>query len=152
VVAGGRDVTVPAPLEELPLLVRAGAVLPLLPADVDTLAPYGPGAGAVALAERRSRIELVAFPRGRSEARPYGTERVVSSERRGRRWVLRIEGTRRRAYRVQAALASLRRPFRPCSVRRGGGRRVRFTSRGGVVRFAVRGRDLRVEVRGCRRR
>ena len=29
VLAGGRDVTLPAPLDELPLLVRAGAVLPL---------------------------------------------------------------------------------------------------------------------------
>ena len=40
----GAGTRCPAPLDELPLLVRAGAVLPLLPADVDTLAPYGRGA------------------------------------------------------------------------------------------------------------
>ena len=34
----GARVTVPAPLDELPLLARAGTLLSLLPADVDTLA------------------------------------------------------------------------------------------------------------------
>lgn len=37
-VEGGRYVTVEAPLDEIPLFVRAGAVLELLPARVDTLA------------------------------------------------------------------------------------------------------------------
>src|SRR5262249_33574100 len=36
-IAGRTRVTVPAPLDELPLFVRAGAVVPLLPPDVDTL-------------------------------------------------------------------------------------------------------------------
>jgi proline iminopeptidase len=36
--AGRRVYFLPAALDELPLLVRAGAVIPLLPADVDTLA------------------------------------------------------------------------------------------------------------------
>jgi hypothetical protein len=154
-VEGGGDFTIPAPIEELPLLVRAGAILPLLPADVDTLAPY-PAAGAVSLADRRSRLELVAFPRGWSEARPFGTERVVSSEKRGRRWVLRIEGARRRTYSVQAALRALRRPFRPCAVRVAtiGRRSARLPRRAwayrrGVLRLAVTGRRLRVEVRGA---
>ncbi len=162
-VDGGGDSTVPAPIEELPLLVRAGAVLPLLPADVDTLAPYR-APGAVSLDDRRDRMELLAFPRGWSAARVFEDERVVSSEKRGRRWVLRIEGSRTRRYAVQAALGSLRRPFRPCSVKattlragstragRAARRRVRFTATGGVTRFEVRGRRLRVEVRGCARR
>ncbi|HEX2086001.1 MAG TPA: TIM-barrel domain-containing protein [Solirubrobacteraceae bacterium] len=145
-VEGGGDFTVPAPIDELPLLVRAGAVLPLLPADVDTLAPYA-APGVVSLEDRRSRLELLVFPRGWSEARPFGTERVVSSEKRRRTWVLRIEGARRRTYAVQAGLGTLRRPFRPCAVR-ANRRRVRFTARGGVLRFAVRGRRVRVEARG----
>ena len=37
VIAGGQTVTRPAPLETLPLLVRAGALVPLLRPDVDTL-------------------------------------------------------------------------------------------------------------------
>ena len=53
----------PAPLGELPLLARAGSVLPLLPADVDTLAPYG--RDLVHLRDRRGRLSLLAFPRGR---------------------------------------------------------------------------------------
>jgi alpha-glucosidase len=151
VVEGGGEFTIAAPIEELPLLVRAGAVLPLLPADVDTLAPYR-APGAVSLADRRDRLELLAFPRGWSATHPYGRDRVVSSEKRGRRWVLRIEGERRRTYGVQAALGALRRPFRPCAVvanRRRLPRRA-WSFAGGVLRFAVRGRRLRAEVRGCR--
>ena len=52
---GRHEETVPAPLDELPLMVRAGAVLPLLPADVDTLAVVRAGADAVpALAPARA--------------------------------------------------------------------------------------------------
>src|SRR5215208_7863583 len=59
VLRGGRTVTVPAPLDELPLLARAGTILPLLPADVDTLAPYG-GKDVVKLADRYDRLRLLA--------------------------------------------------------------------------------------------
>jgi sulfoquinovosidase len=157
-VEGGGDFTIPAPIEELPLLVRAGAVLPLLPADVDTLAPYR-AAGAVSLEDRRDRLELLAFPRGWSEARPFGRERVVSSEKRRRVWVMRIEGARSRTYGVQAALGALRRPFRPCAVYAGRDPRARrrvhrgaWSFRDGVFRTSLRGRKLRLEVRACRKR
>jgi alpha-glucosidase len=40
-VDGGREVTVPAPLEEIPIFVRAGAAIPLLAADVWSLAAPG---------------------------------------------------------------------------------------------------------------
>jgi alpha-D-xyloside xylohydrolase len=36
---GGRRVTIPAPLTKLPLLVKDGAMVPLLDASIDTLAP-----------------------------------------------------------------------------------------------------------------
>ena len=49
-----RADTLPAPLGELPLLARAGSVLPLLSADVDTLAPYGDD--LVHLRDRRGRL------------------------------------------------------------------------------------------------
>ncbi len=39
IVQGGADVTLPAPLEQLPVLLRAGALLPLLRDTIDTLAP-----------------------------------------------------------------------------------------------------------------
>ena len=41
VIEGGCYVTVEAPLSEIPLFVRAGAEIELLPADVDTLADVG---------------------------------------------------------------------------------------------------------------
>ncbi len=66
---GGAERTLPAPLGELPLLARAGSVLPLLPADVDTLAPYG--RGLVHLRDRRGRLNLLAFPRGRWRGRMF---------------------------------------------------------------------------------
>ena len=55
-------------LGELPLLARAGALLALLPPDVDTLARYGDRSASVSLGERERRRVLLAFPRGRSSA------------------------------------------------------------------------------------
>ena len=57
-------ITVPAPLDELPLLARAGTLLALLPPDVDTLADYGDRSAATSLAEAAGRRVLIAFPRG----------------------------------------------------------------------------------------
>jgi len=124
---GGRPVTLPAPLDELPLLVRAGAVLPLLPPDVDTLADTGSArtsnvaGGArrarktVGLSERDHRLELLAFPRGVSSTRLYRDERISSRETRDG-WELRIEGDATRDYRLQASLATLERAIEPCRV------------------------------------
>ena len=96
-------------------MVRAGAVLPLLPADVDTLASYGPGPDAVPLSARRGRLDLIAFPRGRWRGTFLRGEKLRSVVR-GKRWDLVIRGKRTRRYVVQAAL-----PFKAC----GGGRIVR---------------------------
>ena len=83
VLAGRRLAKLPAPLDELPLLIRAGAVLPLLPADVDTLASYGPGANAVPLsrAARAARPDRLS---ARSVARHLprrGAARVARAPR-----------------------------------------------------------------------
>jgi alpha-glucosidase len=152
---GGGRVTVPAPLEELPMLVRAGSVIPMLPAAVDTLAGYGAGArGVVRLADRRRRLELLAFPRGRSAAPVGEGGRVVSkADRRG--WRLLLEGSGSKRYRLRASLATLRRPFEPCAVTLGGRplpeRRWSYRPGGRLldVRFGAGGRRtaLRVERR-----
>jgi alpha-glucosidase (family GH31 glycosyl hydrolase) len=149
VLAGAREATVPAPLEELPLLVRAGAVLPLLPADVDTLAAYGPGRGAVALSRRRGLMELIAFPRGRWRGGFHHGEALRSVERRGR-WLLTVRGRRARRYSVQASLATLRRPFRPCSVTAGGRPvRFRYDRRARALRFTFAARAATATVEAC---
>jgi sulfoquinovosidase len=149
---GGRNLTLPAPLDELPLLVRAGAVLPLLPPDVDTLAPEGSSAGLIHLAERRDAMRLLAFPRGSSRSELAGGESITSTEsggkRRGkgkkksrkkraaaakqrtkrsiaRRWTLEIDGSRRRSYELQASMSTLESPFKPCRVKLKGKRLLR---------------------------
>ena len=59
--------TLPAPLGQPPLLLRAGAVLPLIGADVDTLSPYGRGR-ARAPGRPPDRLRLLAVPRGRTRS------------------------------------------------------------------------------------
>jgi hypothetical protein len=90
VMRGGRTVRARARLDELPLYVRAGAVIPMLPADVSTLSDFGAG-NVVRLADRRDQMRLLAFP-----ARPDAT------------WTLNLAGPRRR-YTLEAA-------FRACAV------------------------------------
>jgi alpha-glucosidase (family GH31 glycosyl hydrolase) len=154
-VRGGRDAKVRAPLDELPLLAKAGTILPLLSPDVDTLADYGAGAdGVVRLADRRGRLHLLAFPRGSSEAAfNANDERLVSKEGR-RRWTLRVEGAQRRTYRLQASMATLRRPFVPCGasvagrpLRRGSG--WSWSRRTRVLRATFRTTRGTLTVRGC---
>jgi alpha-glucosidase (family GH31 glycosyl hydrolase) len=154
VLRGARSVGLPAPLGELPLLVRAGAVLPLLSADVDTLAGYGHGRGLVHLGDRRDRLSLLAFPRGSSVGRFYGGERVLSREAplgRPPSWQLSVLGKRVRTYRVQASLAVLARRFVPRRLVVNGRavprRRWHYDRRTRVLKFAARGRVVRVSVR-----
>jgi alpha-glucosidase (family GH31 glycosyl hydrolase) len=114
--AGRRELTVRAPLERLPMMIRAGAIIPLLPADVDTLAPYGRGRGLVHLGDRAGRMHLLAFPRGRSSTRMNEHERLRSRELDGEGWRLRIRGARTRTYDLEAAFAALKDPFRPRAI------------------------------------
>jgi alpha-glucosidase (family GH31 glycosyl hydrolase) len=113
--SGDREVTVPAPLAELPLLVRAGAVLPMLPPDVDTLTAL-PGDGrTVRFADRASELRLLAFPRGMTESRFHETGRLLSTEGDGS-WRLDVRGGRSYTVRLQASMSTLRHPFVPCRV------------------------------------
>ncbi|MBN1528548.1 MAG: glycoside hydrolase family 31 protein [Thermoleophilaceae bacterium] len=147
--SGGRDVTLPAPLGELPLLARAGTLLTLLPPEVDTLASYGDSAPVTSLAERAGRRVLVAFPRGDSSARLEDGGELRSSERHGR-WRLSLRARSHVSWDLQASLSTLRRPFRPCDVRLDG-RRVpwSYDAARGVLsaRFGARRGEL--SVRAC---
>jgi alpha-glucosidase (family GH31 glycosyl hydrolase) len=154
VLEGGREVKVPAPLEELPLMVRAGALIPLVSSDVDTIADGGSGAGLVHLRDRRRQLRIIAFPRGRSRA-SLGPGIRAGSVTRRRRWTLRIRSSAKRRYRLQASLATLRRPFRPRCVtvrgRRLTHRRWRYDRASRVLRaaFKLRSGGL-VVARRCR--
>jgi alpha-D-xyloside xylohydrolase len=153
VLAGGGVHTVPAPLDELPLLVRAGATLAMLPADVDTLADYGAGApGLVRLADRQRALQLIAFPRGTSEGRFGKAGRYTSTEAPGK-WTLNVRAERRSTVTLQATMRTLQAPFVPCSVLVN--RRAlpadawTFDPATGVLRATVEGRSLRVEATAC---
>ncbi len=137
-----------APLGELPLLARAGAVVPMLPDSVESLTDYGGKGGPVTLRDRRHRLDLLAFPRGRSSSPLAGGGKITSIERRGR-WKLEIKSAERRhRYDLQASTTTLERPFRPCRVTLDGRalpkRAWRFDREQGklLVRFAARSARL----------
>jgi alpha-glucosidase (family GH31 glycosyl hydrolase) len=157
-VRGKRTRTIDAPLDELPLMVHAGALLPLLPADVDTLANRYAGAhtsrgragGLTSLRDRKKRLELMAFPRGRSASRFYGDERLRSRELHGK-WRLKINGKIRRHYKIEASLAALRHPFEPQSVTVKGKplskKRWNYSHRKRLLSLEVRARRANIAVR-----
>jgi sulfoquinovosidase len=129
---GGRDVEVPAPTDQLPLFVRAGAVLPLLPADVQTLSDYG--TGVVHLRDRTHQRALIAWPvpgLPASQAAPADDASVRSGMHGRATWVLRVHERLRRRFDLQVAL-----PQRPCRVT-AAGRPVRLRYARGVLRASV---------------
>ncbi len=152
---GGAEHTLPAPIEELPLLVRAGSVLPLLPPGVDTLARTGTDpAGVTSLAERRGRLDLLAFPRGRRSAR-FGLAGKVRSVASRRSWTLRVSAPSRQRVSLQAAMSANRHAFRVCRVERNG-RKLRrsrwsFTRRTGVLIARFAGKRVTLRASACRR-
>jgi len=133
-VAPGQT-TVPAPLGNPPLLLRAGAVLGLLPADVDTLSPYA-GPGIVRASDRRAVRHVIAVPRGRASER-LGDGASASYAEGRRRLVLRLRARRRTTWDVELSVAALRRPFTPRRVR--GATGWQYDRRTRVVRLRARG-------------
>ena len=112
-VAGATTRKVSARVDALPLFVRAGAILPLLSPDVDTLSDYG--TDVVHLRDRIDRLRLLAFPRTTpSAARAYAGDRFGSRVHDGV-WSLSIDGGRSRRYDLEAATAGLG-SFTPCAV------------------------------------
>ena len=152
-VKGSRSLTVPAPLDELPLLARAGTILPLLPPRVDTLADDYEYAESTSLAEGSRKLVLLAFPRGKSKAPFFEGERVKSKVRSKReRWILKVGGDVERTYALQASLATLADKLVPCRVKVDGERlrRQHWDFRKGteVLTLDLRGRSPRLVVEG----
>ena len=156
-IQGEREVTLPAALGTLPLLVRAGSVVPLLAPEVDTLAGRGDGT-AISLADRERELRLLAFPRGRTMGRFGEDGRIDSIERPGR-WRLKLRGARGRRIELQASTRTFERRVRPCRLRVDGRRLRRSAWRhdraAGVLHATFRARRdvarLEVSGRGCRR-
>jgi hypothetical protein len=150
-VAGGVVRTLPAPLDEIPLLARAGALFVLLPPDVDTLADYGAGT-VVRLADRDRELHVLAFPRAASEGRFLDHGRWRSTESPGR-LRLSARAERRATWTIEAALGSLETPFTPCAVvankRPLPDGAWSWDPVGRVLRATVEGRTIRLDVRAA---
>jgi hypothetical protein len=97
---------VPAPLDEIPILVRAGAVLPLLSADVDSLAPYR-APGVVNAADREGVRRLLCFPAVGAWHGAVGPGEPMASIVADGVWDLDLAGGGRRRYEVRADLGLL---------------------------------------------
>jgi alpha-glucosidase (family GH31 glycosyl hydrolase) len=119
VVKGKRELEVPAPLERIPVMVKAGALLPMLPADTETLSPYAAD-DFVGLDDNRSELHVIAFPRGSSDATFYRSGNMTSDESRDR-WRLTIDGGmpegRPFSLDLDASMKTLERPFVPRTVK-----------------------------------
>jgi alpha-glucosidase (family GH31 glycosyl hydrolase) len=132
VLEGGRTVSVAAPANQIPLFVRSGAVLPLLPSDVATLSSYG--SGVVHLNDRPDRRALLAWPaRGvPASTATHATGATVQSGAHGdQSWMLRVDQRRRRTFDLQVTL-----PQRPCELLVNA-KRHSFSYSDGVLRAAV---------------
>jgi len=152
VLDGGADATLPAPIDELPLLVRAGSVLPLLPADVDTLAKPGKEAQTVGLRERRGQIRLLAFPSGRSHG-AFNRRGKISSRVTGGGWRLKLRAPARTRFGMQAALSTIPGGLEPCSLRLNGrplsGSAWSYNEETQVLDAAFAGRRAKLVVTAC---
>jgi alpha-glucosidase/oligosaccharide 4-alpha-D-glucosyltransferase len=115
---GGSEVTVPAPIDEIPLFVRAGAVIPMLAPDVYTLAEHGDDPSIVHLSDRDDQLHLIAFPRGDSAGRFFDSGSYTSSA--GESWSLTIDDPTPRTVWLQASFAAMDDPIEPCAVSVGG--------------------------------
>jgi alpha-glucosidase (family GH31 glycosyl hydrolase) len=157
VLKGARSISVPAPLDRLPLMIRVGAILPLLPPAVQTLSGYG-SAATIGLDDLGNRLHLVAFPRGRSRS-AFGENGGLRSKERRHSWRLTLRRAEGHRIVLDASLASLRHKLSPCVLRVDGHRlrrkawsaqkgvlHVRFRSRGKVTHLAVIDRAV------CKRR
>lgn len=114
VLDGGRTVTAKAPIGTIPLFVRAGGVLPMLPKTVDTLSDYGDG--VTDLQDEAGRRILLAAPRVGTTDGTLGPDETLTSEVTGNTWTLRVAASRARSYDVRAMLAGLDAGWTPCTV------------------------------------
>jgi hypothetical protein len=108
-------VTVDAPQEEIPLLVRAGALIPMLDPAVETLTGYG--SGVVHLADRAGSIRIVGWPSGTSKTEIGAGETVTVKESSDGRLIVKVRARRR--YRLDLWLSTdlLRHPCKTTHVR-----------------------------------
>ncbi len=144
--------TLPAPTEEIPLLVRAGGMLTMLDADVDTLSPFGSDESIVHLSDRNART-LFAFPRGNSTGRFENRGRINSVEKKGSMKIT-VSDSAVRDWNVNIATATMKKPIKPRCVKLNGRKLAdhKWQVKNGAVELSVEpsGRKFTLEVSGRR--
>ncbi len=149
---GETVLTVDAPRGEIPIFVRAGSVIPMLPPDVYTLADHGNDPSIVHLSDRRDELHLMAFPRGESSGTFYDTGTYLSTELT-RSWSLAIDDVDSRLLHLRVSLRTLENPFEPCTVKLGGAALSEvewdFDESTGVLSVRYESADGVLEVGGC---
>ncbi len=153
VLDGEATEVVPSPLDELPLFVKAGAVLPLLPPDVDTLARYGSrDDDVVSVGDRRRDLRLLAFPSGKSHA-AFGQRGKLFSKVTTGRWRLRITSPKRTRFKLQASLGVIEEGLSPCLLSVNGRSLPEsswsYDPESEVLNVSFAGRRAKVAVRAC---
>ncbi len=159
VIKGGRTVTAKAPLGTIPLFLRVGSVLPMLPSSVDTLSEYGGGA-VVRLADRTDERGLVAVPKRGKRSATLGPGESLTSRATKKVWTLKLDAEQARTYDVKANLAGLvkkaqkkkGKDWRPCSVTADGSPAAfTYNRKKGVLRVTAElGAQGRLKVTACR--
>lgn len=104
--AGRQRTSVPAPVGQIPLFVRSGAVLPLVDEDVETLAEYGDD-DVVNLSDREDQRTLLAFPSAGEWAGTLGDDETMTSTVTDDSWTLEVAAGSDRTYEVQASLVGI---------------------------------------------
>ena len=108
---GGDWRDIPAPLDQIPLLIRAGAMITMLDPEVDTLSPFGQADHSIVHLGDRPARTLFAFPRGKSTGRFENRGRITSTEGKGS-FSIRVSDSKARRWTIKAATSTLRQPFR----------------------------------------
>ena len=116
------------------MMVRAGAIVPLLPHTTETLAGYG-AASTVGLDDVGRTLHLIAFPRGKSQS-PFGENGSLLSKEQKRSWKLTIRGGEGYRISLEASLTTLSEELFPCEVRLNGHKlgREAWSAEEGVLR------------------
>jgi alpha-glucosidase len=112
---GAQSVTVGAPLNEIPMFVEAGGVIPMLSPDVFTLAEYGDDPEIIHASDRDDILHVLAFPRGETAGTFYDDGTWMSVEADGT-WTLTLENDVERTIHLEASTKTLTQPFDVCGL------------------------------------
>ena len=75
---GGSEATVKAPLEELPMFVRAGSFIPLYDAEIENVGQYDPQFITISYYPSKDKSEYTMFDDNRLSPRRFPTASISS--------------------------------------------------------------------------